>query len=243
MNDRQNFGDDWVNRRNSGVKWDTSSVILPSCQWNQSEQLAFATRMDGFKLYVTNTSAIPPDGYLCYEDPDPGLPNTTQTIPCNQLGKYVIYYDNKGSYEGTHFYGPIIELCYVAINGCGKSFWGSNCENDCAENCIERNCFPENGSCVWGCNSQNCLNDICNKYTAVCTFGCKERRTGSFCNKYNMASDGLVSQNPNGSLLAGLAIDGRETTCSSTRGTSVTFQVDLKKESIVTGLIILSGGM
>ncbi|VDI06037.1 Hypothetical predicted protein, partial [Mytilus galloprovincialis] len=73
--------------------------------------------MDGFKLYVTNSSTIPPDGYLCYEDPDPGLPNITQNIPCNQLGQYVIYYDSKGSQENETFYiGPIIELCYVAIN-------------------------------------------------------------------------------------------------------------------------------
>ncbi|XP_063443559.1 uncharacterized protein LOC134724462 isoform X4 [Mytilus trossulus] len=72
----------------------------------------FSERMDGFKLYVTNSTTIPPDGYLCYADPDPGLPNITQTIPCNELGKYVIYYDNKGS-GGD---GPLIELCYVAIN-------------------------------------------------------------------------------------------------------------------------------
>ncbi|CAG2199741.1 unnamed protein product [Mytilus edulis] len=79
-----------------------------------------AVRMDGFKVYVTNTSRIPPDGYLCYEDPDPGLPNITQTIPCHKLGKYIIYYDIKGStelsMEGTVVYGPIVELCYVAIN-------------------------------------------------------------------------------------------------------------------------------
>ncbi|XP_063399962.1 multiple epidermal growth factor-like domains protein 10 [Mytilus trossulus] len=75
-----------------------------------------ALRMDGFKLYVTNISTIPPDGYLCYEDPDPGLPNITQTIPCNQLGKYVIYYDDKGSDHNMRYIGPIVELCYVAIN-------------------------------------------------------------------------------------------------------------------------------
>ncbi|OPL21527.1 hypothetical protein AM593_02269, partial [Mytilus galloprovincialis] len=77
--------------------------------------------MDGFKLYVTNTSTFPPDGYLCYEDPDPGLPNITQTIPCNQLGRYVIYYDDTGSLErvgnSTRPDGPVVELCYVAING------------------------------------------------------------------------------------------------------------------------------
>ncbi|CAG2255732.1 unnamed protein product [Mytilus edulis] len=75
----------------------------------------YADRMDGFKLYVTNTSTITPDGYLCYEDPDPGLPDITQTIPCNQLGQYVIYFDDKGSKQRSE--GPIVELCYVAING------------------------------------------------------------------------------------------------------------------------------
>lgn len=74
-------------------------------------------RMDGYKIYVTNTSTIPPQGYLCYEDPEPGLPNITQTIPCNQLGKYAIYYDTKGSDEGNSVPGPIVELCYVEING------------------------------------------------------------------------------------------------------------------------------
>ncbi|VDI53214.1 Hypothetical predicted protein [Mytilus galloprovincialis] len=135
--------------------------------------------MDGFKLYVTNTSTIPPDGYLCYEDPDPGLPNITQTISCNQLGKYVIYYDNKGD----SLYGPLVELCYVAINGCSKTRWGRSCEEMCATNCLERNCFPSNGSCVWGCNPEYCLNGICDRDIAVCTDGCKERRTGSSCNK------------------------------------------------------------
>ncbi|XP_052087399.1 uncharacterized protein LOC127724469 [Mytilus californianus] len=152
-----------------------------------------AIRMNGFKLYVTNTSTIPPDGYLCYEDPDPGLPNLTQTIPCNQLGKYVIYYDDKGTDEGKYVYGPIIELCYVAINGCQKNHWGSKCENVCADNCLEQNCYPGNGSCVWGCNPKNCLNDVYNKDTAVCTDGCKKRQTGRYCNEYNMASDGSVS--------------------------------------------------
>lgn len=73
--------------------------------------------MDGFALYVTNTTTIPPVGYLCYEDPDTGLPNITQTIQRSVLGKYVIYYDNKGSRDGSSVSGPIVELCYIAING------------------------------------------------------------------------------------------------------------------------------
>ncbi|CAC5412432.1 PTPRT [Mytilus coruscus] len=203
-----------------------------------------ARRMDGFKLYVTNTSTIPPDGYLCNEDLAPDLPNITQTIPCYELGKYVIYYDDKGSQEiepKLRDDGPVVELCYVAINGCQKSRWGSTCEKLCAENCIERNCNPENGSCVWGCNPTNCLNNICDKDTAVCTDGCKIRRTGIYCNQYNIASDGVVSQNPSGSQPASRANDGDITTCSKPRDSSVKFQVDLKEISIVTGFIILLG--
>ncbi|XP_052071239.1 multiple epidermal growth factor-like domains protein 10 isoform X2 [Mytilus californianus] len=202
----------------------------------------FARRMDGFKLFVTNTSTIPPNGYLCYEDPDPGLPNITQTIPCNQLGQYVIYFDNKGSRENeTRYDGPVVELCYVAINGCQKSFWGNNCGNKCSKNCIGRLCHPTNGSCVWGCNTKHCLNDICDIQTAVCTDGCKERRTGNYCNKYNIASDGLIVQTPSGSQRASLANDGNNKSCSKTKGLTVTFQVDLQKESIVTGVHINFG--
>lgn len=71
----------------------------------------------------------------------------------------------------------------MLLLGCKKSFWGSNCETSCAENCIKDNCFPENGSCVWGCNPMQCLNDVCDRDTAVCTDGCKGKRTGNHCNK------------------------------------------------------------
>lgn len=76
--------------------------------------------MSGFELYVTNTSTIPPVGYLCYRDVfslRPPYPNISQTIPCNQIGKYVIYYDATGSEDGSNVYLPIVELCYVAIYG------------------------------------------------------------------------------------------------------------------------------
>ncbi|XP_071132256.1 uncharacterized protein [Mytilus edulis] len=200
-----------------------------------------ARRMDGFKLCVTNTSTTPPDSDACYEDPGPGLPNIFQNISWNKLGKYVIYYDDKGSEETVpkRSDGPVVELCYVAINGCQKGFWGSNCLTKCPENCIEGNCFPGNGSCVWGCDPTNCLNDVCNKDTAVCTDGCKEGRTGKHCNKYNLASYSSVTQNPSGSLPARLAIDGNKTSCSKTQGKIVTFQVDLKKARAVTEIFVI----
>lgn len=59
----------------------------------------------------------------------------------------------------------------------------------------------------------------------------------------NMATESLVSQYPNGSEPANKANDGYKISCSRTQGHNVEFQVDLKKESIVTGIYITLGGM
>ncbi|VDI25636.1 Hypothetical predicted protein, partial [Mytilus galloprovincialis] len=201
----------------------------------------YAIRMSGFKLYVTNTSTIPPDGYLCYEDHyshGGPYPNITQTIPCNQLGKYVIYYDRFGSEEGFLIYEPIVELCYVAIDGCQNHFWGRNCEIGCVVNCIEQHCFPDNGSCILGCNDENCLNSICDNDTAVCTEGCKIRRTGRFCNKYNLAFDSSILFNSIGTENVSLAIDGNLSSCVTTRGSEIWVQLDLKEVTIVTEIYL-----
>ncbi|VDI44159.1 receptor-type tyrosine-protein phosphatase T [Mytilus galloprovincialis] len=56
-----------------------------------------------------------------------------------------------------------------------------------------------------------------------------------------MASDSLVWQFPSGSEEAGLAKDGKKSTCSKTKGPTVQFQVDIMEESIVTGLILTFG--
>ncbi|CAG2250515.1 unnamed protein product [Mytilus edulis] len=135
-----------------------------------------AYRMDGFKLYATNTSTIPPDGYLCYED-GPGHPSTTQTISCNHLGQYVIYYDDTGDSQ----FGPIIELCYVAITGCQKGMWGPNCTEACSSICVNQHCHPENGSCIWGCDPQRCVNRRCDTNTGACTEGCVTGWVGQYC--------------------------------------------------------------
>ncbi|VDH90184.1 receptor-type tyrosine-protein phosphatase A [Mytilus galloprovincialis] len=197
--------------------------------------------MDGFKLYITNTSTIPPTSYLCYEDPDPGLPSTTQTISCNQLGQYVIYYDDKvDKKDKTDKKGSIIELCYVSINGCRKNFWGRDCASNCSKRCIDQHCYPGNGSCVWGCNTKHCLNDLCNKHTAVCSHGCEERRTGTYCNKYNIATDGLISHVSSVANLVNLANDGNTTSCFTTQGKNIQIQVDMK-EIRITKEIYLTG--
>ncbi|XP_071178576.1 protein draper-like [Mytilus edulis] len=82
---------------------------------------------------------------------------------------------------------------------------------------------------------------MCDIQTAVCTDGCEPKRTGHYCSKYNIASDGRVSQTPSGSQPSSLANDGNTKSCSKTKGTTVTFQVDLQKESIVTGVHIIFG--
>ncbi|CAC5384280.1 unnamed protein product [Mytilus coruscus] len=190
----------------------------------------YAIRMDGFKLYVSNTSNIPPAGYLCYEDPDndtdlpnitqtipypdndTDLPNITQTIPCNQFGDYVIYYDPKGSIEEymnkSYPFQPIVELCYVAINGCQTKFWGINCDISCAKHCIEQHCYPGNGSCIWGCHDENCLED-------------------------NMAFNSSVLLNQSVEEQASVAVDGNTTSCVKTQGSEIWIQVDMTEISIV----------
>ncbi|CAG2215468.1 unnamed protein product [Mytilus edulis] len=86
---------------------------------------------------------------------------------------------------------------YYRKHCCQKTFWGPNCTKSCKETCIDQHCYPGNGLCVWGCNTKHCLNR-CDKNTAICTYGCKEKRAGLYCNKYNIATDALVSQNPTG---------------------------------------------
>lgn len=76
-------------------------------------------------------------------------------------------------YLVSHFY-----------SGCQKTFWGIDCTKSCTQACIDQHCYPKNGSCVWGCNTQSCLNDVCDRNTAVCKDGCKDKkRTGIYCNK------------------------------------------------------------
>ncbi|VDI36886.1 Hypothetical predicted protein [Mytilus galloprovincialis] len=178
-----------------------------------------AIRMDGFKLYVTNTSAVPPDGYLCYEDPDPGLPNLTQIIPCSEVGKYVIYYDTKGL--GNE--GPVVELCYIAINGCPKGVWGTNCSETCSSICIDQHCHPENGSCIWGCHPHTYLNESCDTDTGACTEGCVIGWQYCTCSKYNLTPFGTASQSsrfirstPDGAILPPISNRFTLETCSTT---------------------------
>ncbi|CAG2238875.1 PLXNA [Mytilus edulis] len=195
--------------------------------------------MDGFQLFVTNASTIPPVDHACYnETQGQPYPNISQTIPCNKIGKYVIYYDGTGSDEGGQIYEPSIELCYVAINGCPSTFWGSNCEISCAESCISQSCFPGNGSCIWGgCHDKNCLRSNCEK-PAICTDGCNGNRTGPNCDKHNMAFNSSVMFNQIVIDQDSLVNDGDKKSCVKIQQSTERIVVDINETSIVNEIYL-----
>lgn len=75
----------------------------------------------------------------------------------------------------------LIVLNILNIPGCENGTWGTNCTKEYPSTCIEQHCYPKNGSCILGCETQNCLNDICNIHTGVCTDGCVNEWIGQFC--------------------------------------------------------------
>ncbi|CAG2230436.1 Receptor-type tyrosine-protein phosphatase F,Receptor-type tyrosine-protein phosphatase R,Tyrosine-protein phosphatase non-receptor type 12,Receptor-type tyrosine-protein phosphatase S,Receptor-type tyrosine-protein phosphatase beta,Receptor-type tyrosine-protein phosphatase alpha,Receptor-type tyrosine-protein phosphatase delta,Tyrosine-protein phosphatase corkscrew [Mytilus edulis] len=172
----------------------------------------FAHRMDEFRLYLENGTADQSSASgLCYTDQGiTGYPAITQNITCNMLAKNM-YFVNRRS-DATCF----IELCYVAIYGCWKGFWGKNCTVPCPPTCIGQHCYPANGSCVWGCDHTNCMNKNCYKATGVCLGGCVFGQAGQYCNKYNLAYNQTAKIIPVGQSNARLSVDGLVSTYNTT---------------------------
>ncbi|CAC5409011.1 unnamed protein product [Mytilus coruscus] len=128
--------------------------------------------MNDFRLYLVNTTIGGHGEILCYTDLGiPGYPNTTQDIECYIVAKKLFYLNRHKA----------VELCYIAVNGCWKGTWGTNCTTDCPGECTDRHCYPENGSCVWGCVAQKCFHGRCDAKTDVCTQGCVPGRGGRYC--------------------------------------------------------------
>lgn len=69
------------------------------------------------------------------------------------------------------------------VVGCFKGTWGNDCADQCPEKCIDNHCYPQNGTCVWGCDPSHCLHNKCDIHTSVCTDGCVPGRAGQYCNK------------------------------------------------------------
>ncbi|XP_052105281.1 receptor-type tyrosine-protein phosphatase epsilon-like [Mytilus californianus] len=121
--------------------------------------------------------------------------------------------------------------------------WGKQCMSRCNQYCRSEQCFPGNGSCVWGCDTRDCLDDICDSYSAVCTIGCTKHRAGKYCNKYNLAYDGIPSHSPEIGQSSRLAIDGNrsERSCLNVIGGISWLQIDLKDISIFNALYVTLG--
>ncbi|XP_052059526.1 multiple epidermal growth factor-like domains protein 11 isoform X2 [Mytilus californianus] len=192
-------------------------------------------QMDEFRLYLSNTSIWNSDVTLCYTDRGiAGLPDTTQNINCNIVAKQVYFFNRN----------RVVQLCYIQINGCFKGTWGTNCSESCHPKCINQHCYPENGSCVWGCNPHHCANAKCDIKTGDCIEGCANTRAGQSCNFYNLASNGTAKQDPpklNSS--ASLSIDGirKNGMCSMTTGIHSYLQVDTGFLSVISTIFLTFG--
>ncbi|XP_071129128.1 receptor-type tyrosine-protein phosphatase mu-like isoform X1 [Mytilus edulis] len=199
----------------------------------------FAHRMDQFRLYLVNGTADQiSDSGLCYSDKEiPGKPAIIQNITCNMLAKNM-YFVNSRSNEDC-----FVELCYVAIYGCWKGFWGKNCTVPCPPTCIGQHCYPASGSCVWGCDHTNCMNKNCYKATGVCLGGCVFGQAGQYCNKYNLAYNETAKIMPVGQTNARLSVDGLVSTCISfsSPGTSNYLQVEFGSLGVITTLHFVFG--
>ncbi|VDI03856.1 Hypothetical predicted protein [Mytilus galloprovincialis] len=134
-------------------------------------------RMAGFRLYLENGTADQSSTLgECYSDEGKdSLRSITRSITCNMLAQNMYFVNNRTIVD------CFVELCYVAIYGCWKATWGTNCRESCPVNCINQNCYPKTGLCVWGCDPRNCSNNKCDIQTGVCTDGCVIGQAGQYC--------------------------------------------------------------
>lgn len=98
----------------------------------------------------------------------------------NLIEGWIIVYEESNAYKLRVYKSKLI-IIYVSIEGCYKGTWGNNCTADCPDECIDRHCFPNNGSCVWGCDAQMCFHGECDSKTDLCTKGCVAGRGGRYC--------------------------------------------------------------
>ena len=74
-----------------------------------------ANRFSGFKIFISNTSAID-ETDLCYaNDPDTKPPPTTFETSCLETGQYVVIYNNHVNTDTDRY--PFLELCEVEVYG------------------------------------------------------------------------------------------------------------------------------
>jgi hypothetical protein len=73
----------------------------------------------GYYLYISNSSTTKTNGHLCYHHTGLTPPSAEQNVVCNQLGKYIIFYNERNTTNnplGNNNYA-IVELCHIEVNG------------------------------------------------------------------------------------------------------------------------------
>ncbi|CAC5421816.1 Tyrosine-protein phosphatase non-receptor type 5,Receptor-type tyrosine-protein phosphatase R,Receptor-type tyrosine-protein phosphatase S,Receptor-type tyrosine-protein phosphatase eta,Tyrosine-protein phosphatase non-receptor type 7,Receptor-type tyrosine-protein phosphatase N2,Tyrosine-protein phosphatase non-receptor type 12,Receptor-type tyrosine-protein phosphatase delta [Mytilus coruscus] len=212
-------------------------IILPKLAFISDIKIWYrsgkGSTMDGFRLYFTNDSDVDGDKVLCYKESERDVPGVTQEITCNILARRFYFFNRR------HDTTALVELCYIEIYGCWRGFWGADCTQSCPVECVNHDCYPGNGSCVWGCDLNRCFHGTCDNDSGVCTRGCKNGRAGRYCNHYNLAINGIAKQNPTDqSFPARRSIDGDILTCISLVSTDSYLQVDTGFLSVVTFVYI-----
>ena len=84
-----------------------------------SNFFAALQRLAGYYLYISNSSTSKTEGHLCYHHTGLTPLSAEQNVVCNQLGKYIIFYNERNATNNTlgnnNF--AIVELCYIEVNG------------------------------------------------------------------------------------------------------------------------------
>ncbi|XP_069127380.1 receptor-type tyrosine-protein phosphatase alpha-like isoform X2 [Argopecten irradians] len=153
-------------------------------------------RFGGYSLYVSNSTTIPPQGTLCYEDNSSVWTGVSlnPTHECPSVGRYVIVYNKRETPKTRDWYDDyaVLELCEVQVFGCPTGIYGiGNCNTFCSASCFGGNCNALSGHCFY-CEDgkygdlcqQTCVancNQRCEKDSGRC-IGCVTGKTGDVCN-------------------------------------------------------------
>ncbi|XP_052067781.1 multiple epidermal growth factor-like domains protein 6 isoform X3 [Mytilus californianus] len=214
-------------------------LLLPKLAYITSVQMYLRndvpTRMNDFRLYLSNGTVYSETTELCYRDiKKQAYLNLNRSIDCDNSPSTNVYFFNRYTF---------IQLCYIEIYGCWKGFWGEKCAKPCPPKCIDQHCYPTNGTCIWGCDPKNCMSNTCYSTTGVCFGGCVLGRAGQYCNKYNLAYNQTAKIIPVGQTNARLSVDGLISTCNSFSftGTSSYLQVAFESLSVITTVHFVFG--
>ncbi|XP_033738929.1 multiple epidermal growth factor-like domains protein 10 isoform X2 [Pecten maximus] len=158
----------------------------------------FQQRLAGYQLYVSNTTTLPTDGVLCYEDTSSTNSSVQLVVThqCPYVGRYVTVYNYRNNPKRYNWYSDdaLLELCEVQVFGCPVGMYGNgDCNQVCPASCYGRNCNSKTGSCIYciqgkygnTCEndcSTNCKDSLCSNESGFC-FECIHGKFGNACDQ------------------------------------------------------------